>query len=176
MSEPTAVEPEPAADTFGFGGFASSEPVAEPPATPTEESASPFSGPDFSGMSVSDEPSAPPVKTAPPAEDESGFSGPAFDGPPPSDTSIEGLTQKLQTAKKITPVIDFSSKASSDSTDNTLATSGFVTPTLAEIYAKQGWFDDAIKAYRALAKTKPAEREKYEARIAELEEEKKKQG
>jgi hypothetical protein len=57
-----------------------------------------------------------------------------------------------------------------------MAGSSFVTPTLAEIYAKQGWFDDAIKAYRTLAKTKPAEREKYEERIAELEEEKKKQG
>jgi cytochrome c-type biogenesis protein CcmH/NrfG len=53
---------------------------------------------------------------------------------------------------------------------------GFVTPTLAEIYAKQGWFDDAIKAYRTLARSKPAEKERYEKRIAELEELKKKSG
>jgi len=50
-----------------------------------------------------------------------------------------------------------------------------VTPTLAEIYAKQGWYDDAIKAYRALAVSKPAEKEKFESRIKELEELKKQQ-
>ena len=47
---------------------------------------------------------------------------------------------------------------------------GFVTPTLAEIYAKQGWYDDAIKAYKTLAHNKPAEKERYEKRILELEE------
>ena len=40
---------------------------------------------------------------------------------------------------------------------------------------KQGWFDDALKAYRALVVNKPAEKEKFEQRIAEIEEMKKKQ-
>jgi hypothetical protein len=46
---------------------------------------------------------------------------------------------------------------------------GFVTPTLAEIYAKQGWFDDAIKAYKVLARNKPGEKARFEKRIEELE-------
>jgi tetratricopeptide (TPR) repeat protein len=93
----------------------------------------------------------------------------------PSDT-IENLAEKLQTAKKITPVIDFSTKATiPTSEEDTPASTGFVTPTLAEIYAKQGWYDDAIKAYRMLVITKPAERERFEKRIVELEELKKQQ-
>jgi hypothetical protein len=88
---------------------------------------------------------------------------------------IEELTNKLQSAGKITPVINFAQKETpAASEQDTPSGMGFVTPTLAEIYAKQGWFDDAIKAYRTLARTKPAEKERYEKRIAELEELKKK--
>jgi len=94
---------------------------------------------------------------------------------PPSE--IEDLAQKLQGAKKITPVINLSDKSTvAASESETPASTGFVTPTLAEIYAKQGWYDDAIKAYRTLAVNKPAEREKFEKRIQELEEKKKQQG
>jgi hypothetical protein len=90
---------------------------------------------------------------------------------------IEELTNKLQTAGKITPVINFAQKETSTASEqDTPAGMGFVTPTLAEIYAKQGWFDDAIKAYKTLARSKPAEKERYEKRIAELEELKKKAG
>ncbi|MCX6123078.1 MAG: hypothetical protein NTX44_15805 [Ignavibacteriales bacterium] len=90
---------------------------------------------------------------------------------------IEELTNKLQSAGKITPVINFAQKETpAASEQDTPAGMGFVTPTLAEIYAKQGWFDDAIKAYRTLARSKPAEKERYEKRIAELEELKKKSG
>ncbi len=109
-----------------------------------------------------------PQQQAPPAAPEE---------PPaaPADT-IENLTEKLQTAKKITPVIDFSTKTTIPaSEEDTPASTGFVTPTLAEIYAKQGWYDDAIKAYHTLIITKPAEKERFEKRIAELEELKKQQ-
>ena len=86
---------------------------------------------------------------------------------------IEELANKLQGAK-ITPVINFAQKDTSTATEqDTPAGMGFVTPTLAEIYAKQGWFDDAIKAYRTLARNKPADRERFEKRIVELEELKK---
>ena len=75
---------------------------------------------------------------------------------------IEELTNKLQNAGKITPVINFAQKETpAASEQDTPAGMGFVTPTLAEIYAKQGWFDDAIKAYKTLAHNKPAEKEKY---------------
>lgn len=99
------------------------------------------------------------------------------DQAPAASNQIEELAEKLKTPKKITPVINFSQKETRAASEaDTAAGSGFVTPTLAEIYVKQGWFDDAIKAYRTLAVTKPAEREKFEARIAELEELKKQQG
>ena len=88
---------------------------------------------------------------------------------------IEELTNKLKSAGKITPVINFAQKETPTASEqDTSAGMGFVTPTLAEIYAKQGWFDDAIKAYRSLVRNKPAEKERYEKRIAELEELKKK--
>ncbi len=90
---------------------------------------------------------------------------------------IEEFADKLQDAKKITPVINFSQKAAVIASEEDMPTStGFVTPTLAEIYAKQGWYDDAIKAYRTLMVTKPNERERFEKRIAELEELKTKSG
>ncbi len=93
----------------------------------------------------------------------------------PPDT-IEDLTEKLQSAKKITPIIDFAAKATTPASEaDTPAGTGFVTPTLAEIYAKQGWYDDAIKAYRTLIVTKPAEKDRFEKRITELEELKKQQ-
>jgi hypothetical protein len=88
----------------------------------------------------------------------------------PAD-NIGELAEKLKTSPRITPpVINFAEKSSRSAGEADAASgSGFVTPTLAEIYVKQGWFDDAIKAYRALATNKPAEREKFEQRIAEIE-------
>jgi len=95
--------------------------------------------------------------------------------PEGGQNKIEELTNKLQSAGRITPVINFAQKETPTASEqDTPSGMGFVTPTLAEIYAKQGWFDDAIKAYRSLARNKPAEKERYEKRIAELEELKKK--
>jgi len=104
------------------------------------------------------------------------LASPSPEQPAPKGDNIEDLAEKLKTPKKITPVIDFTEKATRTASEtDTPAETGFVTPTLAEIYVKQGWYDDAIKAYRALSKSKPAEREKYEQRIAEIEEMKKKE-
>jgi tetratricopeptide (TPR) repeat protein len=94
-----------------------------------------------------------------------------------SSETIEDLAEKLQSAKKITPVINLSTKATIPASEtDSPASTGFVTPTLAEIYAKQGWYDDAIKAYRMLCINKPAEKDRFEKRIGELEELKKQQG
>jgi hypothetical protein len=174
---PAAPETPTTSEGFDFGGFPSTTTEEGSSTPPTVDEVS-SGGLDLSGFPTAEEPASPVASAEPGSTDDSGgFAGPSFEGPPPTtpDTSIEGLTAKLQSARKITPVIDFSSKSSSDDDGGTMASSSFVTPTLAEIYAKQGWFDDAIKAYRTLAKTKPAEREKYEERIKELEEEKKKQ-
>jgi hypothetical protein len=103
-------------------------------------------------------------------------SGPSAE-PPAAPDQIGELAEKLKSSPRITPpVINYSEKAPRPATEGeTSSGSGFVTPTLAEIYIKQGWFDDAIKAYRALVVNKPAEKEKFEQRIAEIEEMKKKQ-
>jgi len=88
-----------------------------------------------------------------------------------ADDEIGELTEKLQNAPKITPIIDITEKkAPPPSEEDTPAGTGFVTPTLAEIYAKQGWYEDAIVAYKTLARIKPAEKERFEKRIQELEE------
>ena len=47
--------------------------------------------------------------------------------------------------------------------------SKIVTATLAEIYASQGEFGEAIQAYRRLVEERPVESERYTKRIAELE-------
>jgi tetratricopeptide (TPR) repeat protein len=84
---------------------------------------------------------------------------------------ISDLAEKLKASPRITPpVINFSEKSSRASSDvEATSESGLVTPTLAEIYVKQGWYDDAIKAYKTLAGNKPEEKEKYMQRIAEIE-------
>jgi len=87
---------------------------------------------------------------------------------------IEELAEKLKSAPRITPIIDIAEKkVIPPSEEDTLASTEFVTPTLAEIYAKQGWYDDAIIAYKTLARIKPAERERFEKRVQELEQLKK---
>jgi tetratricopeptide (TPR) repeat protein len=45
-----------------------------------------------------------------------------------------------------------------------------VTPTLAEIYADQGAYQEAIRTYKLLVGRKPQERERFEQRIHQLEE------
>jgi tetratricopeptide (TPR) repeat protein len=44
-----------------------------------------------------------------------------------------------------------------------------VSPTLAEIYARQGKYREAIEAYRRLAQQRPAEAGRYRERLEELE-------
>jgi nicotinate-nucleotide--dimethylbenzimidazole phosphoribosyltransferase len=48
------------------------------------------------------------------------------------------------------------------------AVEGMLTETMAELYADQGLYEDALSVYRELAKTQPAD-ERLKARIAELE-------
>jgi tetratricopeptide (TPR) repeat protein len=111
-------------------------------------------------------------KSAPQAFPSAAFETPAADF---SQDNISDFAEKLQNVPRITPVINFAEKDTPAlSPEDSTSSMGFVTPTLAEIYAKQGWYDDAIKAYKTLAQSKPAEREKYEKRVAEIEEIKKK--
>ncbi len=179
----------PAAETPVFGGIPTPEPppaVEEPPQVESMEGAELFMGP---GEGTTAAPTgegtfeqfAERMRLQLDGENtmsfEEYFGGTAEpSAAPPAVNSIEEIAEKLQTAKKITPVINLAEKSAAPASEqDTAASMGFVTPTLAEIYAKQGWYDDAIKAYRTLAVNKPAERERFEKRIAELEEEKKHQ-
>ncbi|MBI3586523.1 MAG: hypothetical protein HY088_05285 [Ignavibacteriales bacterium] len=168
--EPTPQTSEPAVTDDGFSGLEALTAMstqAETPETPADNT-----GYDQFASTIQNE-LAGTENTMTLEEFFAGNSDPAS----PEPNQIEELAEKLKTPKKITPVINFSQKETRTASEaDTAAGSGFVTPTLAEIYVKQGWFDDAIKAYRTLALNKPAEREKFEARIAELEEMKKQQG
>lgn len=96
----------------------------------------------------------------------------SVEGSAEAPDQFDELAEKLKSSPRITPpVINFAEKTprSADDVDDS-ADSGFVTPTLAEIYVKQGWYDDAIKAYTNLAAQKPEEKGKFELRIAEIEE------
>ena len=58
-----------------------------------------------------------------------------------SQDHIGELTEKLQNVQRMTPVINFAEKETPAlSTEDATSSMGFVTPTLAEIYAKQGWY------------------------------------
>ncbi len=52
---------------------------------------------------------------------------------------------------------------------STTATVRFVTQTLAEIYASQGEYAEAIQAYRKLMEQRPEEAQRYSERMIELE-------
>ncbi len=79
-----------------------------------------------------------------------------------------------------TPAAEYKDTPSSVSVeDDILAVESFIgdqtsveiaTPTLAEIYASQGAFREAIRTYRVLAARKPEEKERFEGRIKELKE------
>jgi len=171
-SAPATAEPAPA-NIFDFSTQEMQETPVVPPAQPNEESFEAFAarmrselGGGENTLSLDDYLGSTPFDQWPTQEEPKS---------PPTDT-IENLAEKLQSAKKITPIINLSTKSTIPASEaDTPASTGFVTPTLAEIYAKQGWYDDAIKAYHTLILTKPAEKERFEKRIAELEELKKQQ-
>ena len=196
MTEAVQASPEPAApaasETSGeetpdwFEAFSQlqqpAEGAVETPANSPSEEENPFAmfGADQSSATVEGEPydeftarmgmELSGTENTVTLEEYLGQAASAQPSPEPAD-NIGELAERLKTSPRITPpVINFAEKSSRSASEADAASgSGFVTPTLAEIYVKQGWFDDAIKAYRALATNKPAEREKFEQRIAEIE-------
>jgi tetratricopeptide (TPR) repeat protein len=60
--------------------------------------------------------------------------------------------------------------AEAEETDRAPGAPRFVTETLAEIYASQGEYREAIEAYSQLIERRPTEAERYRKRMAELEE------
>jgi tetratricopeptide (TPR) repeat protein len=87
-------------------------------------------------------------------------------------STVEYLIKQLQQTPKmprnsVTPVIPI---VHEDLTAGTDQSPVIVTETLAEIYASQGQFREAIQAYKALAEQKPEDAQRFAERIAQLEE------
>ena len=96
-----------------------------------------------------------------------GRKGPAVTGEN-SETEVDQLLRKLREAKRQipspsgeeTPQVDISASQG----ENTI-----VSVTLAEIYAKQGKYREALEAYKKLIQQRPDEAGRHAVRIAELE-------
>jgi len=91
---------------------------------------------------------------------------------PAQVNTVEFLIKQLQRAPKLPrasgmPMIPV---VQEDLTSGAEPSPVIVTETLAEIYASQGQFREAIQAYRTLAEQKPEESERFTQRITQLEE------
>ena len=87
--------------------------------------------------------------------------------PPAKETTVDFLLKQLQSASKIVPPV-----APRPAEDRAPAAGPekFVTPTLAEIYAEQKEYAEAIAAYRRLIEQRPEDAGRFAARLEELEE------
>jgi len=88
--------------------------------------------------------------------------------PTEKESTFEFLLKRLQVARRAAPGSEQGPSATEGERSAT-ATTTIVTPTLAEIYASQGEYEAAIDAYKKLAVQRPQEVERYEKRIAQLE-------
>ena len=112
---------------------------------------------------------------------------------PPAEGSVEQIIERLEGAPRIVPVAPVTPVAPQEASPQAATPVGepasqapapasapqvspaapqgrFVTATLAEIYASQGEYSEAIEAYRTLAAQRPGSAERYQKRLAELEE------
>ena len=99
---------------------------------------------------------------------------------PPADGSVEQIIERLEGAPRIVPAPEIHvppppepqapREPAPEASQAPPAQGRFVTATLAEIYASQGEYNEAIEAYRTLAAQRPGSAERYQKRLAELEE------
>ena len=85
------------------------------------------------------------------------------------ESTVDFLLKRLQEAKTH-PQPATGRPASEEQPAAPPGANKIVTATLAEIYANQGEYKEAIEAYKKLAERRPKEAERYERRIAQLEE------
>jgi tetratricopeptide (TPR) repeat protein len=84
------------------------------------------------------------------------------------ESAFDVLARRLQDVKRIKPDPSVTSEATTIPLGNERS-QRFVTVTVADIYAEQGEYAEAINAYKALMIQHPEEREKYSKRLVELE-------
>jgi tetratricopeptide (TPR) repeat protein len=78
--------------------------------------------------------------------------------------TLEGFLSESLPPKATKPTDDHPERPSEGTAHNKI-----VTPTLAEIYASQGEYGEAIEAYRRLLRERPGESQRFQTRIGELE-------
>lgn len=86
------------------------------------------------------------------------------------ESTADFLLRRLQDVKKSVPQTATENSGSEEPVTRPMSPSKIVTATLAEIYATQGEYKEAIEAYRKLVNQRPIEAERYAKRIAQLEE------
>lgn len=92
----------------------------------------------------------------------------AEEGTTEKESTAEFLLRRLQDVKKSAPNMSSDSRPLEE--PQAVTPSKIVTATLAEIYATQGEYKEAIEAYKKLIRQRPVEAERYAKRIAQLEE------
>jgi tetratricopeptide (TPR) repeat protein len=86
---------------------------------------------------------------------------------PAAESAVEFLLRQVEQVKRTAPV---EPPARDEPERETARGPGkIVTPTLAEIYASQGEYEEAMKAYRKLMTLRASEAPRFEKRLAELE-------
>jgi tetratricopeptide (TPR) repeat protein len=91
-------------------------------------------------------------------------------GDSPQTTSVERIIRQLEDAPRRIPPPPAGEEPPPPPIDTGEPSGRFVTATLAEIYASQGEYDEAIEAYRKLAEQRPGSAGRYQKRLGELEE------
>lgn len=86
------------------------------------------------------------------------------------ESTAEFLLKRLKHVQRSVPEAATISRSPEDAPSQTVSPSKIVTATLAEIYASQGEYKEAIEAYKKLVSQRPVEAERYSKRIAQLEE------
>lgn len=86
---------------------------------------------------------------------------------PPGE--MDGIIEQLRQAKRIVPAGDNVEHPAPVTPPAEGTGNQIVTETLAEIYARQGEYREAIDAYRKLLQQRPDQSEKYGKRLEELE-------
>jgi tetratricopeptide (TPR) repeat protein len=86
---------------------------------------------------------------------------------PAAESAVEFLLRQVEQVKRSAPATPPAREQSDRGTGR--GTGKIVTPTLAEIYASQGEYEEAMKAYRRLMTLRAEDAPQFEKRLAELE-------
>ena len=92
------------------------------------------------------------------------------ENPPEKESTVDFLLKRLQDVKRDMPKPSGDDRVQEEKPTPSSSGAKIVTATLAEIYANQGEYREAIEAYRKMLGQRPADSERYAKRIAQLEE------